>query len=187
MTGNYAELLKDPRWQKKRLEVFQRANWKCENCGDSKSELHVHHTFYDGREPWEYLESSLVCLCKCCHDDSHAEEEVEAKKDSIPPCNCEQYGDQIRDLGDYEFECVECGWSWVLPQQKGEAQDEYEGRTERNELHERMRSRMEADQKARSDEETGINEPIYDSNGEPWSYNHDMGDDQHKYNYGDYL
>ena len=49
MAKSYKKLLKDPRWQKKRLKVLERAGWACEECGDTKTELHVHHTFYDGR------------------------------------------------------------------------------------------------------------------------------------------
>jgi 5-methylcytosine-specific restriction endonuclease McrA len=100
MGKKYKKLLKDPRWQKKRLKVFERAGWMCERCGDSKSELHVHHTFYDGRKPWKYPKSSLECLCKSCHeaehfvsddvledlDDGEEEEECvsEEEKDSYP-------------------------------------------------------------------------------------------------------
>jgi len=40
---NYADKLKDPRWQKKRLKIMERANWECESCGDSEKTLHIHH------------------------------------------------------------------------------------------------------------------------------------------------
>ena len=70
---NYYEKLKDPRWQKKRLEVLEFADWSCELCGDSESELHVHHKQYiKGREPWEYDVQQLVSLCKSCHAERHA-------------------------------------------------------------------------------------------------------------------
>lgn len=39
----YSEKLKNPRWQKKRLEIFERDGWKCRACQDEKSTLHVHH------------------------------------------------------------------------------------------------------------------------------------------------
>lgn len=65
----YWEKLKDPRWQKKRLEVLERAEWKCEHCGDSASTLHVHHGYYEkGLEPWEYHNSTLWALCEGCHE-----------------------------------------------------------------------------------------------------------------------
>ena len=77
MGKSYKKLLRDPRWQKKRLKVFERAGWACESCGDDKEELHVHHTFYDGRKPWKYPKKSLVSLCKTCHRAEHEEEEEE--------------------------------------------------------------------------------------------------------------
>jgi 5-methylcytosine-specific restriction endonuclease McrA len=66
----YSEKLKDPRWQRKRLRVFERAKWKCEKCGDKKTELHVHHTKYIGN-PWDVPLSSLKCLCSNCHGSHH--------------------------------------------------------------------------------------------------------------------
>lgn len=68
----YAEKLKDPRWQKKRLEVFQRDNWKCCCCGYSGDTLNVHHRVYHkGLDPWKYKESLLVTLCEDCHKFEH--------------------------------------------------------------------------------------------------------------------
>jgi 5-methylcytosine-specific restriction endonuclease McrA len=66
----YSQKLKDPRWQRKRLRVFERAKWKCEKCGDSKSELHVHHTKYGGN-PWDVPISMLQSLCSKCHGSHH--------------------------------------------------------------------------------------------------------------------
>ncbi|KKM74490.1 hypothetical protein LCGC14_1399860 [marine sediment metagenome] len=67
--ASYFEKLKDPRWQKKRLEVLQAANFECTQCGDSESTLHVHHLVYRrGRDPWEYPAKALVCLCEDCHE-----------------------------------------------------------------------------------------------------------------------
>jgi len=65
---NYAEKLKDPRWQKKRLEIFERDGWKCRECGDAKSTLNIHHQRYkSGCDPWEYDNSDLKTLCEYCH------------------------------------------------------------------------------------------------------------------------
>lgn len=66
----YSEKLKDPRWQRKRLEVLSRDNWKCINCGDDKSTLHVHHEKYKG-EPWEIDNSKLKTVCYKCHELEH--------------------------------------------------------------------------------------------------------------------
>lgn len=62
----YSEKLKDPRWQRKRLEILQRDNWCCTKCGNKEATLHVHHFQYSG-EPWEIDSSLLVTLCKHCH------------------------------------------------------------------------------------------------------------------------
>jgi 5-methylcytosine-specific restriction endonuclease McrA len=66
--SQYTDKLRDPRWQKKRLEVFQRDDFKCRLCNDSETELHVHHLEYiKGREPWEYDVDWFETLCKYCH------------------------------------------------------------------------------------------------------------------------
>lgn len=72
-SNQYLEKLKDPRWQKKRLEIFERDGWECTNCGNKDETLHVHHTYYlSGREPWEYPDGSLKTRCEMCHKDGHA-------------------------------------------------------------------------------------------------------------------
>lgn len=65
----YVDLLKDPRWQRKRLEILQRDDWRCQECTDNGSTLHVHHKKYErGRKPWEYEDVDLVTLCESCHE-----------------------------------------------------------------------------------------------------------------------
>lgn len=72
MNQAYETKLRDPRWQRRRLEKMQAAGWRCEMCDDSATELHVHHPFYDlHREPWDYLLEELRCLCSHCHDLIH--------------------------------------------------------------------------------------------------------------------
>lgn len=64
----YSEKLKDPRWQKKRLEVLERDEFTCQKCADKETELHVHHKAYKfGIQPWEYDLNNLETLCKRCH------------------------------------------------------------------------------------------------------------------------
>lgn len=64
----YAEKLKDPRWQRKRLEVMQRDNFSCTWCGDDESTLNVHHHYYiKGKSPWDYDNSALTTMCQQCH------------------------------------------------------------------------------------------------------------------------
>lgn len=66
---SYSDKLRDPRWQKKRLEIFERDGWICIICGSSQKNLHVHHNWYvRGLQPWEYNDSQLCTLCDGCHD-----------------------------------------------------------------------------------------------------------------------
>ncbi len=69
MRKSYSEKLKDPRWQRKRLEVLHRDDFSCQKCGETKETLHVHHRRYiQGHEPWEYSDRDLVTLCELCHE-----------------------------------------------------------------------------------------------------------------------
>ncbi len=73
MGKKYLEKLKDPKWQKKRLEILERDNWSCQSCGDNKSTLHVHHKRYlPGKDPWDIPANLLITLCEECH---HGERE----------------------------------------------------------------------------------------------------------------
>jgi len=64
----YSDKLKDPRWQKVRLKVFERDEWTCQICFGKESQLKVHHKYYiQGKEPWDYSRDALVTLCEKCH------------------------------------------------------------------------------------------------------------------------
>ncbi len=68
----FAEQIKHPNWQKKRLEVMEAAGWRCENCGATSTTLNVHHKQYiKGRMYWEYERHELECLCENCHKAHH--------------------------------------------------------------------------------------------------------------------
>lgn len=69
---SYLDKLKDPRWQKKRLEILKRDNFKCRSCDDGEKTLHVHHLRYiKGLDPWEAEEDDLITLCESCHEALH--------------------------------------------------------------------------------------------------------------------
>lgn len=79
---NYAEKLQNPLWQRKRLEILQRDNFRCTEvgCFDDKTTLHIHHLDYiKGAEPWEYPDEYLTTLCKNCHEDVTKERPVHEK------------------------------------------------------------------------------------------------------------
>jgi 5-methylcytosine-specific restriction endonuclease McrA len=64
----YQQLLRDPRWQRKRLEIFARDDWRCRECGAKDKQLQVHHRWYvAGKMPWEVPNMALVTLCVGCH------------------------------------------------------------------------------------------------------------------------
>lgn len=77
MKNNYSQKLRDPRWQKKRLEVFNRDLFTCTLCGDKESTLAVHHKEYNG-EPWEVSVDKLITVCEHCH------QVVETEKSNHP-------------------------------------------------------------------------------------------------------
>jgi hypothetical protein len=69
---NYAQQIKHPMWQKKRLEVLELRGFQCQECGVKDEELHVHHPFYRrGAMIWEYEKEELECLCHKCHKNAH--------------------------------------------------------------------------------------------------------------------
>lgn len=84
--ATYSEKLKDPRWQRKRLEVLERSDFHCELCADGEATLHVHHkAYFKGREPWEYDPEQLVALCEACHGLRHESDDPYALVGSYLP------------------------------------------------------------------------------------------------------
>jgi hypothetical protein len=67
----YARALQHPKWQKKRLKVFERDNWQCVECGDTETTLHVHHLKYTTKFPWNEKSINLITLCNSCHAKAH--------------------------------------------------------------------------------------------------------------------
>jgi len=65
----YYEKLRDPRWQRKRLEIMQRDNFCCTSCGSSTGTLNVHHTvsYRKNTDPWDYEDDELTTFCEECH------------------------------------------------------------------------------------------------------------------------
>ena len=74
----YEDLLKDPRWQKRRLEIMQRDNFTCQHCGNGLNDgvpLNVHHIRYRRNlMPWEHDDADLTTLCEKCHKEEHSVE-----------------------------------------------------------------------------------------------------------------
>jgi hypothetical protein len=64
---SYSDKLKDPKWQKKRLIIFERDAWTCQLCGDKNTSLHAHHKKYTGYNPWDAPDEDLITYCEHCH------------------------------------------------------------------------------------------------------------------------
>lgn len=82
----YSEKLKDPRWQKRRLKVMEYAHWRCQICGVSDKTLHCHHSYYTkGKEPWQYPDGAIICICEKCHLKIHAKPAAPAEPHAPEP------------------------------------------------------------------------------------------------------
>jgi 5-methylcytosine-specific restriction endonuclease McrA len=83
----YAEKLKSPAWQEKRLAILNRDKFTCFYCDDKNSTLHVHHLKYEqGRDPWDYPDTNLVTLCETCHSLEHLSQRTELEVLLIKSC-----------------------------------------------------------------------------------------------------
>lgn len=109
---NYIDQLKNPKWQKKRLEVFSRDNFSCAHCSNEEETLHVHHKKYlKNKMAWESPLEDLVTVCESCHKKLHSpgqlqsieemwiEAEIELRQSSL---------DEIKSMvknadGDWEY------------------------------------------------------------------------------------
>lgn len=80
MKTTYLELLKDPRWQKRRLEIFERDGFACTNCESKLNTLHLHHIRYSIGNPWDAPDEYLTTLCEICH---MAEEKYKRENPSL--------------------------------------------------------------------------------------------------------
>lgn len=104
--SNYSELLRNPRWQKKRLQILERDNWSCLICGDKDKTLHVHHKFYiKGRSPWEYPDYYLSTLCHECHEEETRinKEESGILHDVVSRCGLHSQGISSLAIALYEL------------------------------------------------------------------------------------
>lgn len=70
--SKFTDQYKHPNWQKKRLEILERDEFTCRDCGDTESTLHVHHIMYIyGRDIWDYDNAFYITVCDSCHKYIH--------------------------------------------------------------------------------------------------------------------
>lgn len=93
-SSDFFEKYRHPNWQEKRLRVMEAAGFKCRHCGDTETTLNVHHISYlKGRDPWEYENEELVCLCEACHEEMHSTED--RLKDALHNYKVQAYSDYL--------------------------------------------------------------------------------------------
>ena len=117
-TNGYSKLLRDPRWQKARLEILERDDWRCNMCGDDTQTLHIHHCngYVKGRAPWDYPAEDLQTLCEPCHKLAHQLANLvpgvvvldEMGFFSYQTGRCPHCGSaKLKDKGTYD-KCIDC-------------------------------------------------------------------------------
>lgn len=97
----YLEKLRDSRWQKKRLKIFERDGWQCRRCSSGEEQsvtLHVHHLWYEEGEPWEVEENALMTLCAGCHEDETATRREEEQSLLAILRECRILSSQVQEL-----------------------------------------------------------------------------------------
>jgi phage terminase large subunit GpA-like protein len=120
----YAEKLKDPRWQKKRLEILERDEWKCKLCGDHTTTLHVHHEKYKG-EPWDADNELLKTLCEHCHSlitilsgwtiYKVNKSKIDSERYHITIACVDNLGRSMIGSSEYFIECKNFQWFDIVP------------------------------------------------------------------------
>ena len=69
---SFKDQYKSPKWQKKRLEILERDEFSCRECGSEEDTLHVHHYLYHKNKMlWEYDNIYLTTYCDPCHNYWH--------------------------------------------------------------------------------------------------------------------
>ena len=69
-SSNWSSDYKHPKWQKKKAEILDRDNHTCLLCGDTETQLHVHHGYYGKHDTkiWDVPDKYLWTLCENCHE-----------------------------------------------------------------------------------------------------------------------
>lgn len=96
---DYKEQIKDPRWQKRRLEIFQKDEFTCKLCGNSQKTLHVHHIEYlSNHKIWEYDDKHLITLCEDCHSYVHELKALNIISKGVPYSDVLSFIETISEL-----------------------------------------------------------------------------------------
>lgn len=99
MSISYKDQLRNPKWQKKRLEIMQRDTFMCQICADTEETLNVHHKRYvKGKKAWEYNNEDLITICETCHRELTAYLKLNGDYDSFSLIKLEDFYDCNRVL-----------------------------------------------------------------------------------------
>jgi hypothetical protein len=111
--SDYSAKLKDPRWQKKRLEVFNAHDFTCQMCGAKDETLHVHHVNYrKGAKPWEYELHELRCFCERCHKE--VEGNIESARVTCANINHNHLNEILRQVQRAYFEAASIEAKYIV-------------------------------------------------------------------------
>jgi hypothetical protein len=99
--NEFLDQYKDPRWQKKRLEIMKRDEFRCQVCGEKEITLNVHHRIYfNDKKIWEYEDNHLITLCENCHELAHiAREQIKLNIADIHEMFLSDYANIISTIG----------------------------------------------------------------------------------------
>lgn len=130
-SARYLAYLQSPEWALKRAAVLRRANGRCEDCGERKRPLQIHHSHY--RDLWDEREQDLRALCLDCHrdadyyrdekleDETERRQEMAAKEARLRDPTCPYCGAtgmlrsqswEPRSGITPHWTCATCGQSW---------------------------------------------------------------------------
>ena len=82
---SYEELLREPLWFNRRMQILRRDSFCCQHCGchsvkpkiNEPYNLNIHHKFYVLDYPiWKYPDDALITLCHNCHIEEHRRNKI---------------------------------------------------------------------------------------------------------------
>jgi hypothetical protein len=77
----YKDYLQSPHWLKVSRDIIEARGRKCENCGEERGEINVHHLNYDHLNG--ETDEDLQVLCRACHDRVHRRKPELAKEPDL--------------------------------------------------------------------------------------------------------
>lgn len=109
MSVTYVQKLKDPRWQRKRLEILDRDGFMCRVCESDTNTLHVHHKCYlKSTDPWDYPDDTMVTVCEECHlTADRMRESIMIKVARLDHMSLAELGNILDGILDFDCDCDE--------------------------------------------------------------------------------